>query len=35
VLSGVTSAEDLPVEPTPAVVADDLATLVDRELATR
>jgi 4-nitrophenyl phosphatase len=34
VLSGVTSAEDLPVEPTPAVVADDLATLVERELPT-
>jgi len=32
VLSGVTSAEDLPVEPTPAVVADDLASLVSTRL---
>ncbi len=32
VLSGVTSAADLPVEPTPAIVADDLASLVDRWL---
>lgn len=32
VLSGVTSADDLPVEPTPAVVADDLASLVSTRL---
>ena len=32
VLSGVTSAADLPVEPDPAVVADDLATMVDARL---
>lgn len=32
VLSGVTSTEDLPVEPTPAVVADDLASLVSTRL---
>lgn len=32
VLSGVTSSEDLPVEPTPAVVADDLASLVSTRL---
>ena len=30
VLSGVTTAADLPVEPAPALVADDLAGLVDR-----
>jgi 4-nitrophenyl phosphatase len=29
VLSGVTAAADLPVEPAPAVVADDLARLAD------
>ena len=33
VLSGVTSADDLPVSPTPAVVADDLASLVSARLA--
>jgi HAD superfamily hydrolase (TIGR01450 family) len=33
VLSGVTSAADLPVEPKPSLVASDLATLVDQELA--
>jgi HAD superfamily hydrolase (TIGR01450 family) len=33
VLSGVTSADDLPVEPTPDAVADDLATLVAQEWA--
>ncbi len=32
VLSGVTGADDLPVEPTPAVVADDLATMVAARL---
>jgi 4-nitrophenyl phosphatase len=32
VLSGVTTAGDLPVAPAPAFVADDLATLVDRLL---
>lgn len=32
VLSGVTSAGDLPVEPDPAVVADDLASLVTARL---
>ncbi|MEL6985208.1 MAG: HAD hydrolase-like protein, partial [Actinomycetota bacterium] len=32
VLSGVTSSDDLPVEPTPAVVADDLASLVSARL---
>ena len=32
VLSGVTSTDDLPVEPTPAVVADDLASLVSTRL---
>jgi ribonucleotide monophosphatase NagD (HAD superfamily) len=32
VLSGVTSAADLPVEPTPAVVAADLASLVATRL---
>jgi 4-nitrophenyl phosphatase len=32
VLSGVTRADDLPVEPTPAVVADDLASLVSTRL---
>ena len=32
VLSGVTKAENLPVEPTPAVVADDLASLVSTRL---
>ena len=30
VLSGVTAAADLPVDPTPDVVAADLAALVDR-----
>jgi HAD superfamily hydrolase (TIGR01450 family) len=33
VLSGVTRAADLPVEPAPALVAADLASLVDRALA--
>ncbi|MDQ2678883.1 MAG: HAD hydrolase-like protein [Actinomycetota bacterium] len=33
VLSGVTAAADLPVEPTPWRVADDLAALVDATLA--
>lgn len=32
VLSGVTTAEHLPVRPEPSVVAPDLATLVDRHL---
>ncbi len=32
VLSGVTTAADLPVTPTPDLVAPDLASLVDREL---
>lgn len=32
VLSGVTSNDDLPVEPTPAMVANDLATLVSTRL---
>jgi 4-nitrophenyl phosphatase len=32
VLSGVTSSDDLPVEPAPAVVADDLASLVEARL---
>ncbi len=32
VLSGVTGADDLPVEPSPAVVAEDLATLVSVRL---
>lgn len=32
VLSGVTEADDLPVEPEPDVVADDLAAVVAREL---
>jgi 4-nitrophenyl phosphatase len=32
VFSGVTSADDLPVEPEPDVVADDLASLVDDKL---
>ncbi len=32
VLSGVTSTDDLPAEPTPAVVADDLASLVSTRL---
>lgn len=32
VLSGVTAQRDLPVEPAPAVVADDLAAVVDRLL---
>ena len=32
VLSGVTNADDLPVEPSPAVVADDLASLVTARL---
>ena len=33
VLSGVTSSADLPVEPNPDVVAQDLSALVDMELA--
>ena len=33
VLSGVTAAQDLPVEPTPWIVAADLAALVDEALA--
>ena len=33
VLSGVTRSSDLPVDPTPTVVADDLASLVADELA--
>ncbi|MEM7272136.1 MAG: HAD-IIA family hydrolase [Actinomycetota bacterium] len=32
VLSGVTGAADLPVDPTPAIVADDLAALVSARL---
>ncbi len=32
VLTGVISAEDLPVEPAPDLIEDDLATLVDRVL---
>jgi len=32
ILSGVTQAGDLPVDPTPDVVADDLAALVESEL---
>jgi HAD superfamily hydrolase (TIGR01450 family) len=32
VLSGVTSAADLPVEPTPLIVAKDLAEVVDKRL---
>jgi hypothetical protein len=32
VLSGVTKRDDLPVEPSPAVAADDLAALVAQEL---
>jgi len=32
VLSGVTTADDLPVDPTPALVAADLSTLVDEYL---
>lgn len=32
VLTGITSADDLPVEPSPAMVADDLATLVSTRL---
>jgi 4-nitrophenyl phosphatase len=35
VLTGVTSGADLPIEPAPDRVADDLATLVDDELVTR
>ena len=35
VLSGVTAAGDLPIEPGPDVVAPDLATLVTAELAQR
>ncbi|MBA2283232.1 MAG: HAD-IIA family hydrolase [Acidimicrobiia bacterium] len=35
VLSGVTTAADLPVVPTPALVADDLAGLVDQLLVAR
>ena len=30
VLTGVTKRGDLPVEPTPDVIADDLAALVDQ-----
>lgn len=33
VLTGVTAQGDLPVEPTPVIVADSLAALVDAELA--
>jgi glycerol 3-phosphatase-2 len=33
VFTGVTSPDDLPVEPEPAVTADDLASLVDQESA--
>lgn len=33
VLSGVTSAEDLPVEPNPAIVSDDLFSMVKTRLA--
>ena len=33
VLSGITTSEDLPVEPAPAWVADDLASLVDAALS--
>jgi HAD superfamily hydrolase (TIGR01450 family) len=33
VFTGVTGADDLPVEPEPDVTADDLASLVDQELA--
>lgn len=33
VLTGVTAKRDLPVEPSPVVVADSLATLVDEELS--
>ncbi|MEZ5168170.1 MAG: HAD hydrolase-like protein [Acidimicrobiales bacterium] len=32
VLTGVVSAQDLPVEPEPAVIAADLGALVDRVL---
>jgi HAD superfamily hydrolase (TIGR01450 family) len=32
VLTGVTSRADLPIDPTPAIVADDLAGAVDRHL---
>jgi HAD superfamily hydrolase (TIGR01450 family) len=35
VLSGSTSRADLPVEPEPAMVADDLAEVVDRHLRSR
>ena len=35
VLSGVTRRSDLPVEPAPAFIADDLLSLVRRELAAR
>jgi HAD superfamily hydrolase (TIGR01450 family) len=35
VMSGVTSPDDLPVEPTPDLVAPDLAQLVDEVLAAR
>lgn len=35
VLSGVTGAADLPVQPTPALVADDLAQVVEQVLAGR
>ena len=35
VLTGVVTVDDLPVEPEPAVIAADLAELVDRELAAR
>ena len=33
VLTGVTSRGDLPVDPTPDVVGDDLAAVVDQESA--
>jgi len=32
VFSGITSADSLPVDPEPDVMADDLAALVDAEL---
>jgi ribonucleotide monophosphatase NagD (HAD superfamily) len=35
VLSGITTAEDLPVEPAPDVVAADVGALVTAELAAR
>jgi ribonucleotide monophosphatase NagD (HAD superfamily) len=33
VFTGVTSPDDLPVEPEPDVVGDDLASVVDQESA--